>query len=243
MRRIILLAIAFVFPMAAYAYNESVAAISFNPSRLGAYNYLKAVNTATLRGGISVGPEQLYINSTGTVTLQDNNHSCRVESGNCEGDNLNTITTIVPLASVAEKCPACTSSTHADTSAVVQGIDAANGAPQSSYTFPNDLNSSAFKIQDSTVVNMRGGTFTADGDSYIHNLYDSSESGNQDKLKTLTVGARQINVMGILQVNDSMKLGNITIKKPLTGPNGKSYKFVERTTKDKKTVKVLAVEK
>ena len=50
-------------------YGEIVSEVSFNPSRMGDYNYLKVANKATLVGGLET--DYLNIRSGGTVTLKN----------------------------------------------------------------------------------------------------------------------------------------------------------------------------
>lgn len=50
-------------------YGEIVSEVSFNPSRMGDYNYLKVANKATLVGGLET--DYLNIRSNGTVTLKN----------------------------------------------------------------------------------------------------------------------------------------------------------------------------
>ena len=78
------------------AYNEIVPAISYNPSRLGSYTHLKAVEKATLGGGLKVvgegaASERPTINIFKQVTLQDNIHALPSD-GNV--NNVNRITQI-----------------------------------------------------------------------------------------------------------------------------------------------------
>ncbi|MBQ8032376.1 MAG: hypothetical protein IJ266_00215 [Elusimicrobiaceae bacterium] len=78
------------------AYNEIVPAISYNPSRLGSYTHLKAVEKATLGGGLKVvgegaASERPTINIFKQVTLQDNIHALP-SNGNV--NNVNRITQI-----------------------------------------------------------------------------------------------------------------------------------------------------
>ncbi len=50
-------------------YGEIVSEVSFNPSRMGDYNYLKVADKATLVGGLET--DYLNIRSNGTVTLKN----------------------------------------------------------------------------------------------------------------------------------------------------------------------------
>ena len=222
MNRIILTVGVVLLPSFVFAYNESVAAISFNPSRLGGYSYLKAVKKATLRGGVDAtdADTPLNIQSKGTVTLSDSTHNCL--KGSCT--DLNTFTTIEP-DNLAD--------TQADTSAVVQSAAFARSSagPQSSYAIGQDLNN----LDQSTKVVVSGGTLTATGDSYIYKFTEN------DALQQLTVTAKKLDLAKDLTVNNSIKLGKITITPGSQA--AKRYAFVERTTRRGKTVKVLAIEK
>jgi len=66
---------------------ESVSAVSFNPSRLGNYEYLKVSGSAKLPGGLKT--PRLDVNSKGTVTIQSPGTTFVVNSITGAGSNLN----------------------------------------------------------------------------------------------------------------------------------------------------------
>ena len=66
---------------------ESVSAVSFNPSRLGNYEYLKVSGSAKLPGGLKT--PRLDVNSQGTVTIQSPGTTFVVNSITGAGSNLN----------------------------------------------------------------------------------------------------------------------------------------------------------
>lgn len=66
MKRIILVLIGAVLGVAAYAA-ETVSSVSFNPSRMGEYTYLKVSDKVTLLGGLEAAT--VNIASGGTVTM------------------------------------------------------------------------------------------------------------------------------------------------------------------------------
>ena len=105
MKYLLTLAICMCTALSAFARNESVSAISYNPSRLGAYSHLKAVSKAVIPGGVNWGkiykPENLAnvinIASKDTVTFRDEQegetHKCTTKP--CQ--NINRIKIIKPV--------------------------------------------------------------------------------------------------------------------------------------------------
>lgn len=65
MKKNILLGCLLLLP--ALGFGEVVSSISYNPSRMGEYNYLKVADSATLRGGLST--PRMDIATSGTITV------------------------------------------------------------------------------------------------------------------------------------------------------------------------------
>lgn len=55
----------------AYAYNEIVSAVVYNPSRLGAYDYLKIVKYTSFKSGLGAKDNKTELNIYGPVTIAD----------------------------------------------------------------------------------------------------------------------------------------------------------------------------
>lgn len=237
MRRLGLLVLLVMCAASGFARNESVSAISFNPSRLGAYTYLKVVNTATFAGGVDTKSNlaELNIQSSGTVKLHDANasdHLCA--NGNCSPvinnptGNLNSIDSLLPTCSGT-----CT--TAADMRGAVlkkaSSSPADNGYDVNAEKQPTDADA-----QGTTIV-FNGGTFSATRDSYIHKFELN------DSLTKLRIVADNLTVNKPFHAKQTFTLGNIKVKSGYCHENGcQGYKFVERLdTKKQQKYKVLAV--
>ncbi len=247
MRRLSLLILLCMCATFTFGRNESVAAISFNPSRLGAYTHLKAVSKATLTGGVdtTTNSTDMNIKSQGTVSISDTNgdHTC-VENS-CSKGNLNTITNLQPVS--AENGQTITTSA-AMTKAVMKK---ANDEPENNeytneYTINGNRQPPADKIADQgTNITLKGGTLEATTHSYIHNF-----TANVYSLKQLEIAAKTLEVKNDFHAKQSFTLGEIEVTPPTVnvckGTESKcvEYKFIERlNTKDNENqgYKVLAV--
>lgn len=235
MRRLGLLVLLVMCAASGFARNESVSAISFNPSRLGAYTYLKVVNTATFAGGVDTksNSAELNIQSSGTVKLHDANasdHLCA--NGKCSPvinnptGNLNSIDSLGPTCSGT-----CT--TGADMQGAVlkkaSSSPADNGYDVNAENQPTDA-------QGTTIV-FNGGTFRATRDSYIH------EFELNDSLTKLSIVADNLTVNKPFHAKQTFTLGKIKVKSGYCSKDGcQGYKFVERLdTNKQQKYKVLAV--
>ena len=179
----------------AFAYTESVAAISYNPSRLGAYQYLKAVQTATLRGGLQVEENaSMNVSAAGSVLLRETESANECTSTQCSNDsssgNINQITTIVPATGDNV-------TTRVDSSAIVQKIS----TPIENYQYNGTSQPNAVQGTD---VTMYGGSLQAKQDSFINTL-----TATADKLNIEATASIQIN--GNAEAADTLQLGKITL--------------------------------
>ncbi len=241
MRRLGFLILLCMCATTVFSYNESVAAISFNPSRLGAYTYLKAVSNATLAGGLDTQTNNVEMNikSKGTVTLQDQNadaHKCT--KGSCTGHNfatgvsgnLNSIKVMEPKAVAAGQ----TIATKANmTKAVLK--KPTNNPASNSYSI-TDRDQDQPTAAQGTSFTLYGGTLKATKESYIHAFIPN------DSLKKLEIAATNLIAQQGFHVKGNFTLGKIEVQ-PSSCTNGcKSYHFIERlNTSDSKKYKVLAV--
>lgn len=139
MKRIVFVLFGVLLGCAAYAA-ETVSSVSFNPSRMGEYTYLKVSDKATLSGGLSA--TTVNISSGGTVTMNADTSSRIYE-----------VPTVTGASGSAINMPSTVfHGNTADTYASYKSEDA--GVP--SGLLPN--------------VSVKGGTMTFNNDSYIHTL-------------------------------------------------------------------------
>lgn len=254
MRRIILLFVLWMCASSAFAYNEPVAVISFNPSRLGAYKTLKAVEKANLQGGVLVKEEAEMILQTKTgetITLSDEVKSTATDQlihqcsegvgcqaynpGNGTG-NLNSITTIAPANDEGDK----------RTSFSGNSIQKASNTPVLSYVIDDSQPTSEHR----TNLFVNGGELQVSNNAYAGTFAPNDKENLVENLK-VTVNGTENNS---LQINDdftakeSFKLGGITISEvgaggcSSTAAKCKAYQFVDRYDDSGTVHKVLAVQ-
>lgn len=155
MKKLILLC---VLGVSIPASAEVISTVSFNPSRLGNYNYLKVANTATFKGGLVTGADgttgTMNIQSGGTVTMNLENSS-----------NYYNIPTVIGNSSDASK-----PSKVEMTGTTFMGGDASTISSlqqfynaQSALVVPSDL---------LNLVEVNGGVldFATSKDSYVGNI-------------------------------------------------------------------------
>lgn len=226
----------------ACAYNETVSAIAYNPSRTGAYSHLKAVEEATLMGGVQTVDSDAVVNikSKGNVKLTDTAHQC--SNGNC-GSNLNKIEQIAPVAQVAANCPAsdnadCINRSNEARMGFLHGKITSGSLP-SEGNIMGTLQSSWLTTLPQ--VTMTGGRFTSEGDAYVHQFV------NVDKLTAEVTGKLYVllNFTQEKQQGDKFQLGNITIAEgnKCSGSPCSSYAWQEITATDGAKYQVLVVKK
>ena len=248
MRRIILTLILGICAMGAFAYNESVAAISYNPSRLGVYNTLKVVSTATLAGGLELDDDaEMHIRATDTVVLLDENrtaHTCTADScayreGVGDEGSLNTIEVIRQKADGVAK---------AITQARMQGMG------------PDTFNLESYSIDDGTQpassqgtdISMLGGVLSVTSSAYVGSLTVNEPNTTPSRDKPIWLDTSVLNVKNLhhvgsktLSPTDSeayFQLGKITIKPTKCTTGCKSYDWLDVTDSiSGANVKVLAV--
>lgn len=185
----------------AFAYNESVAAISYNPSRLGAYQYLKAVQKATLGGGLRINSNATMNVQAGTgtktVSLTDNDPANECANSKCSIDpsdgNINQITTIKPAGNANEDV-----TTKVNSSVILQKI---SNTPITNYEYNGTSQPSA---DNGTNVTMEGGALEASNDSFINQLTVTAEKLN---IKAET----SIQIEGDAEATKTLQLGTITL--------------------------------
>ncbi len=229
MRYFYMLAVLFVAGVVqAQNYIDSEAAISYNPSRLGAYSHLKVVKQAQLTG-LDATNADVNIMSTGTVTLQS---ACSGTS--CPASQ--TITHILPMPAVAS----CSGSDFcaADDDANYQTklnttTDAVVGSTVDTATLgdiaSNDNNVAFPSAASLTVVTVKGGSFTDNGNAFVNTL-----TADVTKL-TLQLNKLIMNNGTTINATSSVSLGG----KSVGTPGSRNLYWDERTDTSGKKAKVL----
>lgn len=240
MRRIILLLVLCVCAAGAFAYNESVAAISFNPSRLGAYTKLKAVETAKLEGGVMVdgGAHMNLQTNDGEIKLSDmvEAHECTSGNGKCVkydkgtgSGNLNVINTIEPDSGATK--------TSFEGTGIIQK---SSTSPVTSFS----INGSSLPVgsTNGTNISIFGGILDAtNGQAYIESF------AQNDPLKNLSLGIssqliQNLTAKHAFTVMGKFTFGNITVEPgSYTGGPCKEYKFITRVDDSGTEHNILAV--
>lgn len=175
MKRIILVLAVAVLGVAAYAA-ETVSSVSFNPSRMGEYTYLKVSDKATLSGGLNA--TTVNIASGGTVTMTTDS-SARVYE----------VPTVTGAPGAAVNMPNTvfhgnTANTYAsyqsESSSAPSGLLPSVAVKGGTMTFNNDSyiqTLDAVNILKQKVGTLKGGTLeiTGNGGSTV-SLYDSGNT-------------------------------------------------------------------
>ena len=230
MRRIILLLCVGVCAPWVFANNEAVYTISYNPSRLGVYEELKAVDRANLQGGVAIGAGGiLNIQSAAgqTITLEDAQTGHRFNGGMYRETEANRILSYI--ANVEPEGTTDDFTTSLGGSAIIQEIKnnatpfwPRNAAGEYEYLIeqqPTQIST------DGTNVTINGGAFAASGDSFINNFALGGDTNNL--VAQLT--ARVNNLLHIekgFHALETYTLGNITIREnTCLGQGGKCSKY------------------
>lgn len=262
MRRIILLLVLSMCAKGVFAMNEVVAAIAYNPSRLGAYENLVAHTTAKFVGGIVIqagdNPGIMNIQSKGgqSIALRDAQeaHKCTVEhcritdEGNDKKRTLNIIKNITPNTDNIDgiETSASLKGTLLKRHFVAGGTDvwlrsfSIAGGSVNKYMAPSG-----------TDVTINGGTLQVNKDAYIYGFKNISDGETVKNLKIttnkLTTGY-QVAVPTHFHVKEGFTLGNVTISAAggeqcgITANKCKRYEFKDVAASDG-THKLLSVVK
>jgi|GEM_PF-4698741 len=231
MRRIILLLCVGVCAPWVFANNEAVYTISYNPSRLGVYEKLKAVDSANLQGGVAIGAGGiLNIQSAAgqTITLEDAQPGHRFNGGNLRETANKRILSYI--ANVEPEGATDDFTTSLKGSAIIQEIK----NTENSFWPKNAAGEYEYRIsaeqpttidRDGTNVTIYGGSFTANEDSFIDNF--ALGEGTNNLVAQLT--ARVNNLLHIekgFHALETYTLGNITIREnTCLGQGGKCSKY------------------
>ena len=258
MRRYIMMVFLAALAGPALGYNETVAAISYNPSRVGAYSYLKAVTEAKLLGGLDVAQtgtattekdHNMHIVSTGAVGLNTvsssdpNQHECP-SSGACD---LETNPTLVNYIEEIKPFETETTTLVSGAQAVMQGPAAGTRRGQSVYTYP-DLVYMTSTTNLLPTVNIVGGrdtasylAFKAVGDSYIDTI---KNDGSNSTVANLDMYAGNLVELRDLKMKNSFTFGSGTVVPETCNPTScNSYVFVKRVDDNGREAFVLAIRK
>lgn len=145
---------------------ETVSSVSFNPSRMGEYTYLKVADKANLKGGLNA--TTLNISSGGTVSMTTDNSSRVYQIDNVVGD----LSSAIDMPSTAF---------HGNTSNTYSSYDA------SSSSVPSGL---------LPTVKVLGGTQQYNNDSYLSTVDAVNmlkQRAGTLKGGTLTIGGNESN--------------------------------------------------
>ncbi len=242
----------------AYAYNEMVSAIAYNPSRLGAYSYLKVLKKATFKAGLGTTGNLTEINLYGnpiTITdpRQDLPHKINV------------------IKSLSNYVVGTSNKTFNDKSSAWVYNPYANGGPNgprlqfsdawltgeqvdlatlwSAYTSTTTSEDTVPNVNPIGTVKMYGGTFTAvssggkRGVSVINEIKGLDLSSIlSDKITIYAEQATVTSPTSTLYVTDTLTLGGTTISaNDLVCASGSpTYQWEKRMTDDEKTYYILA---
>ncbi|MBP5430540.1 MAG: hypothetical protein J6Y25_06690 [Elusimicrobiaceae bacterium] len=182
-----------LFAGTAFGYNESVSAISYNPSRTGVYKKLTIVNKGTLAGGLEAAELQIHPVADGKDITIDGSAEGRVSHQdayiNHVGSDQHNITVDVESGKNGP---------------IVQGKGS------SLHVLPTDANHGT-----GTVVELKDGTLTAEEASYIHDtdndphVFTDENVLNKVTVKATTLIANTANTS--VNVSDALQLGNVTV--------------------------------
>lgn len=240
--RYCLLFITVVCALPVYAVNESVAAISYNPSRLGAYSHLKVAKKAQL-SGMDATNADVNITSVGTVEMTNSRSQCNsnadISQGNCD-----KVTTVLSMASRTGCSAYSDFCSNADKSAslstgsntVVQRKTVEGSV---NYLATSDLPDIATEVSIpssmGTTVNVTGGTLNATGSSskvFVNQITGTLANIKIDALSSGTIILNEKNAANQnnkIEVTDEFKLGNITIVPPGNAPASGLFRWKERS--------------
>ncbi len=211
------------------AYNEIVPAISYNPSRLGSYTHLKAVEKATLQGGLKVvgeaaAEDRPTVNVFGEVTLKDDKHPV---GSSFEEDKVNKIATLGDdQGGFVTK----------QSGGILQGkggsFYAANGYSGTANSSNNGL----------SVTVKPGGTLKATKNNTSEYSYIGQFSDNPTlNIDTNTLELKDTNTITVSA--PSFAIGGIIISNPKWTNGVKKYEFVERVDSNGTRYKILSATK
>lgn len=185
-------------------YNEVVSAISYNPSRLGAYTHLKVAEKATLKGGLRADTIDVLRN----VQIRD--LSCTQDVAECR---LNRIGTVELFG-------------NADTVRTSATGGILQGSTGTSITRDTSYNGGAASTNSGLKVVMSGGTLKAS----TNNTSKASYIGTITGTPNLEIETENLTAQGTsITVTDQIRVGGMTIEKPSSPEiKGKRYGFEDR---------------
>ncbi len=243
---LLFIAIMWVLPVYGANENESVAAISYNPSRLGAYSHLKIAQKAQLSGIDSTNAD-VNVMSTGTVEITNSGQSCNSPAGVA---NCYTVTKVLSMAkreNCSEYSDLCSGSGAFNASLGTEANTVVQGKSSSSaYLLKSNLSdiatSDSFPTTNAgTTINMKGGSLTASGSSsvFVNQITGTLSNVKLDALSSGTIIVNDDKSIKVEGSSASFKLGDITITAP-GGASSGSFSWQERHDHNGAKVKVLA---
>ena len=211
--------------------NEVVSAISYNPSRLGSYTHLRAVEKLELKGGLFVG-NSATVNVVNTVKITEaNNNYKRCESGTC-----GSISYIQPIRQGLEEnnCKQISDYCGWQTNASGGVLQGSAGTLYGNGTHYTGTSASG---NMGLTVHMNGGTLRATDSSSGHYSFLSGIS--EISGLELRGSSATLQVNGTVEATDGYELGGVSIGKGQL-PSNPTYNFVPRVDKDGKRWNILS---
>ena len=239
-----ILLLTFAAALPAAAYNEIIPAVAYNPSRLGAFTHLKAVDNLSLSSGINTDGGTLNFLANGMIHVSNlyENYSTRCSAGgSCDVSDLDTVGVIEPVGDV-ENCERISNKCGKNTT-VSAGNAVLEGKTGAIYNPGDTSGSGAFLASDAVPYTLNSGVnITLKGNATLTVNNNSLVKSFNHRPAGLTAGETHA---GNLYIKNSVKLGNITIPQGVrcNGAKCTRYAFVERVTSNNRRYKVLAAYK
>lgn len=264
MRYVALLVCLLVATMA-HAYNETITSIAYNPSRMGAYDYLK-VNKLKLKAGFRALENTTEINLYGNISIVDSNAANHQNVSDPE--TLNMIAKIKPLSNYdvdgnghtfcaktgnwLYNSKACSGSTTLQPDTMMglgpYGYSYSGGSINTSYLIPEvyvygkngveDISVSGSSSKYSYIRNIQRMWISGTGSSKTLQTEDYFPTNLTFITNNLSAGSSSPEV----HVSDTLTLAGVGLDSSTAFKNctNSSYTWVERVTDDHKKVKILA---
>ena len=174
MKRILLFCLSLFLSVPSFA--EIISSVSFNPSRMGEYTYLKITDKANLKGGLNA--TTMNINSGGTVTMTTDNSARIYDVPTVTGASGSAIN--MPNTAFHGNTSNTYSSYKSESTSAPSGLLPSVAAKGGTQTYNNDSyiqTLDAVNMLKQKVGSLKGGTLeiTGNGGSTV-GLYDSGNT-------------------------------------------------------------------
>lgn len=263
--RYVTLLVCLLVATVAHAYNETITSIAYNPSRMGAYDYLK-VNKLKLKSGLRALGNTTEINLYGRVSVVDSNAANHQNVS--DTDSLNMIAKIKPLSNYAADAAghtfcartgqwlynskACSGSTVLQPDTLMglgpYGYSYSGEDIDVSYLIPEvyvygkngveDISVSDSSSKYSRIQNIKRMSITGSGSSKTLTVEDKFP----DNLSFITNNLSADSSSSQVQISNTLTLAGVGLDSSTAfdSCSNSEYAWVERVTDDHKKVKILA---